>query len=275
MSIYTILSGKVDARNGGTDCKFNGYLEDYLSFEENIDEFEREVFEDIVEEHSDARIIVDYRTTISEEAISNQIIRYKDIFKLNGKPLHLPYMIYGEEDGKGRALLMVPYDTYSGIYAKAMYYCISEPGSDFIEAKNEIVSISSDDSEEIVDAYDRMFIEKAGSIQRRLDQKSYTSYRELFSKAMEAGDQLCQQCFGELIQLQDRTDAIYSYVVRWFMLKKILYVQYMVDRNLLKNTHGGDVKAQRNQAKKNAMAINIKGFSEMWRVTEESSQKAE
>ncbi len=275
MSIYTILSEKADHRKGGTDCTFNGYLEDYLTYESELDPVLRDAFTTIVQEHDDARIIVNYHIGISTEAISNQIIRYKDIFKLKGKALNLPYMIYGEENGNAKALLVVSGVMNDEIYAKGIYYCMTEPGSEFIEVKNDIVVISCQNSDMIAKTYDRMFIEKAGQIQRRIDHTRFKNYQDLYKKSCDMANALCEHCFEELIPLEDRRETIYSYVVRWFLLKKIVYVQYMMDRQILEQSHGGDKRAQRNQAKNNAMFINIKGYSEMWRVTKDTETVAE
>ena len=52
-----------------------------------------------------------------------------------------------------------------------------------------------------------------------------------------------------------------------FLLKKVLYVQYMVNKNILNSVHEGNVKKQRNQAKLNADDILFMSYSEMWRTT--------
>ena len=84
MSVCEILSAKVDERKQGSDCTFNGYLEDYLGMSENgLDENLRKAFEVILEEEPDAKIITNLKHEISKDAVSNQIIRYKDVFKLN------------------------------------------------------------------------------------------------------------------------------------------------------------------------------------------------
>lgn len=58
---------------------------------------------------------------------------------------------------------------------------------------------------------------------------------------------------------------IYSLVVRWFLLKKVVYVQYMVNKDMLQNVHEGNIKKQRNQAKINADEIPFISYSELWR----------
>ena len=142
MAITAILSSKLDNRSNGDDCTFNGYLEDYLNMEDtDLDPVLREAFAGIQANAVDTRIGVGLRSEINNDAISNQIIRYKDVFKLNGKPLIYPYILYVQKDEEERALLVVPYTKYGFIKAKGLYYCMTEPGSEFIDCKNEIVAM--------------------------------------------------------------------------------------------------------------------------------------
>jgi|LAHS01.1.fsa_nt_gb hypothetical protein len=275
MSVCEILNAKVDERKQGSDCTFNGYLEDYLGMNENgLDENLKKAFELILEEEPDAKIITNLKHEISRDAVSNQIIRYKDVFKLNTRPLITPYIIYVEhEDGEGRALMVMPYSKANYLYGKGMYYCLTEPGSEFAEAKNELVSVASENSEEIARTFSRMFTEKAGALQRTLDKKFFTNYNELKSIALEAAQAEKNEAVEVLPTLEDRTQKIYSYVVHWFLLKKVLYVQYMVNKIILKTEHDGNIKAQRNQAKLNADSVVFLSYSEMWRLGADNAQK--
>ena len=167
MAITAILSSKLDNRSNGDDCTFNGYLEDYLNMEDtDLDPVLREAFAGIQANAVDTRICVGLRSEINNDAISNQIIRYKDVFKLNGKPLIYPYILYVQKDEEERALLVVPYTKYGFIKAKGLYYCMTEPGSEFIDCKNEIVAICSDKADEIVKAFSNLFSQRAGALQR-------------------------------------------------------------------------------------------------------------
>ena len=69
----------------------------------------------------------------------------------------------------------------------------------------------------------------------------------------------------QLREAQDKEACIYSLVVRWFLLKKVVYVQYMVNKDMLQNVHEGNIKKQRNQAKINADEIPFISYSELWR----------
>ena len=268
MPIFTALNEKLDSRKNGDDCKFNGFLEDYLSLEDTeLDPVLREAFTAIQQNEPDTRICVGLRSVINKDAISNQIIRYKDIFKLEGKALTFPYILYASKDGNERALLVVPYKDYGFMIAKGLYYCMTEPGSEYIDSKNEIVAISTDDPQLIVKTFDDMFTQRAGSLQRTLDSAHYKNYEELKEKALKAAEDLKADAFNTLGTLGERTERIRQYVIDWFLLKKVLYVQYMVNKNILNEVHEGNVKKQRNQAKLNADEVAFLSFSEMWRIT--------
>ena len=267
MAICNILDLQLDSRKNGEDCEFNGYLEDYMGVDPELAPVLREAFAEILSQDADVKICVGLKSEINKDAISNQIIRYKDIFKLNGKVLTYPYILYTTKDGEDRALLVVPYSTYSFIYAKGLYYCMTEPGSPFIDCKNEIVAVTSDRADKIVGAYAKLFTMKAGALQRSIDHDFYRNYDELKDLAVKAAGELKAEAPAILSALEDRTAAIYRYVVNWFLLKKVLYVQYMVNKNILNSVHEGNVKKQRNQAKLNADDILFMSYSEMWRTT--------
>ena len=268
MAITAILSSKLDNRSNGDDCTFNGYLEDYLNMEDtDLDPVLREAFAGIQANAVDTRICVGLRSEINNDAISNQIIRYKDVFKLNGKPLIYPYILYVQKDEEERALLVVPYTKYGFIKAKGLYYCMTEPGSEFIDCKNEIVAICSDKADEIVKAFSNLFSQRAGALQRSIDGHFFRNYEDLRTAAIAASEEIKKEAPAVLASLEDRTEQIYEYVVNWFLLKKVLYVQYMVNKNILNSVHEGNVKKQRNQAKLNADEITFMSYSEMWRTT--------
>ncbi len=268
MAITAILNSKLDSNNNGDDCTFNGYLEDYLNMENiELDPVLRNAFAEIQANAVDTKICVGLRSEINNDAISNQIIRYKDVFKLNGKPLIYPYILYLTKDEQDRALLVVPFSKFGFIKAKGLYYCMTEPGSEFIDCKNEIVAICSDSADAIVKAFGSLFSQRAGALQRNIDGRYFRNYDELKAAAVEAAETLKKEAPAVLSALEDRTEQIYEYVVNWFLLKKVLYVQYMVNKNILNSVHEGNVKKQRNQAKLNADDITFMSYSEMWRTT--------
>lgn len=276
MPICTMLNDKLDSRKNGDDCQFNGYLEDYLNLEETeLDPVLRDAFTAIQQSEPETKICVGLRSVINRDAISNQIIRYKDIFKLEGKALTFPYILYARRNEDERALLVVPYTDYGFMIAKGLYYCMTEPGSEYIDCKNEIVAVCSDSADLIAKTFGDMFTQRAGSLQRSLDSAHYRNYDELKEAALKAAEELKADAFNVLGTLSERTERIRQYVIQWFLLKKVLYVQYMVNKNILNSVHEGNVKKQRNQAKLNADDVAFLSFSEMWRITAPQPQEEE
>ncbi len=275
MAIVEILENKLDTRRGGDDCEFNGYLEDYVLDIDDLemDESVKKALKLIAEEDNQAKVCVNLRMSVNKEAISNQIIRYKDVFKLNGKPIILPFVIYGEKNMADRAMVIVPYEKFGYLFAKGYYYCMTEPGSDYANCKNEIVSVCLSSVNDIFDAYKRLYSVTAGSLQRSIDHNDFTNYETLKENAVECADSIRENAVSVLAGLEDKTDAIYQMVVKWFLLKKVLYVQYMVNKDILNRVHEGNVKKQRNQAKLNSEEIKFMSFSELWRCTGENQTK--
>ena len=274
MPIFATLSQKLDSRKNGDDCNFNGYLEDYLNLDAELDPVLREAFTEIQKDDPDTRICVGLRSEINSNAISNQIIRYKDIFKLEGKAMTFPYILYTKKKEDERALLVVPYTDYGFMIAKGLYYCMTEPGSEYIDSKNEIVAICSNDPATIAKTYRDMFSLRAGALQRSLDNVYFRNYDELKEAALKAAEALKAEAIRTLGSMSEKTEQIRQYVIQWFLLKKVLYVQYMVNKNILNSVHEGNVKRQRNQAKLNADEVAFLSFSEMWRITPQTQETA-
>ena len=130
---------------------------------------------------------------------------------------------------------------------------MTEPAGEFIDCKNEIVAISSN-QETILKVLNQLFTVKAGSIQRSIDHELFHNYEELKTASKEAANALKLEAMEKLPELEDRTQAIYH------------YVQYMVNKNILSSIHENNIKKQRNQAKLNSEEIDILSFSEMWRL---------
>ncbi|MBQ6592906.1 MAG: hypothetical protein IJH98_08440, partial [Solobacterium sp.] len=56
MAVFEILAQMLDSRHGGNDCDFNGYLEDYLSNEEDLDPILKEAFHAVAAADPECRI---------------------------------------------------------------------------------------------------------------------------------------------------------------------------------------------------------------------------
>ena len=135
-----------------------------------------------------------------------------------------------------------------------------------------MAAVCTDNPDLIAETFERLFHEKAGSIQRQMDRMHFQNYDDLLKQAQEAGEEQQKEAPEVLKNLHDRTRQIYQYVVRWFLLKKTVYVSYMVDRNILKTMHEGNVRKQRAQAKKNADSIQFMSYSRMWRTGTEQKE---
>lgn len=267
MAIYTNLSTLKTWNEENGCCDFNGFLEDYLSLNEDSIPH-KELFEKILEVNESLRIIVGLRLDIKSDVITNRIIRYKDAFKNAEKAIYYEFVIYGKNtEGQERAIIACE-DTKEGyVRGKGLYYCMSEPGSIFDMARNELLSCCYDD---LYDTAVTVFTTntKTGAIQRKLDQKQYASYEELFAICMDYANNLKETAKEKLDGKRDQTkvDAIKELVVQWFLIKKVAYVQYMMNKSLLMNTHNNDIKGQRTAAKENADKIPFYSFGELWRL---------
>lgn len=261
MGVYELLVSKEDARKGSPLCTFNGYLEDYLQI---IDEDHKdiEILRSLFALDNDLRIIVDLQMGISHESISNQIIRYKDIFKLEDRAVVIPYVVYGKKEDTQKAMLLVDEDY---IYAKGMYYSLTEPTSEFQAVKNDIVAMDMKDVSLIQNTYRKLYTRRAGQIQRELDQHHFHNYEEGYQHAIVLSEQVHQELVAKLPDLEEKEELIRKCIARWFLIKKFVYVQFMVDKEVLKNHFQNNVRAQRNQAKQNADSIRFVSISDMWR----------
>ena len=261
MSIYELLSVKQDPRKGGNDCLFNGYLEDYLETLEDSNA-EVETLKALLNEDESARVIVGLHFGVSKESISNAIIRYKDIFKLNDNALTIPYIVYGKKDDNAKALILVEKEY---VYAKGLYYALTEPSSPFQEVKNDIVAMEMVDTPEVVNTYGKLYTKFAGQIQRELDRKHFKTYDEAYDYSLKLATDIKDNVFENAANAEDKDSFIKSCVASWYLIKKYVYVQYMVDKNILNTVHEGNVKQQRNKAKENADSIRFVSVAEMWR----------
>lgn len=269
MAVYDGLKGMTV----GQQCAYNGLLSDFLNENELTDEILLQAFKTISSTDPDVRIVKDLKGSVKLDNISNRIIHYRDISKLAGNPVIYPYLIYATYDGADQAMLVLPYENGGYLYARGYYYCMSEAGSLFYDDRNEILEICTDNPDEIVNSWERLKKDKAGLIQRQLDRTVFKNYDELKAKAVEAGEALKARAAAELIEAEDKAPLIASYVVRWFLLKKLVYVQYMVNKNIRSAIHDGDIHKQRNQARINADEIPFMSYRQMWTVGTEAEDQ--
>ena len=260
MGAYEVLVEKEDARKGSPLCSFNGYLEDYLNTIDQ-DNPDYELLSKLLEKDSDLRIMVDLQMGISKESISNKIIRYKDIYKLDNRAVVIPYILYNKKNTAEKALLLSN-DDY--IYAKGMYYSLTEPGSELQNSKNDIVAIEKKDVDKVISVYEKIFTESAGKIQRDIDRQHFDNYDSAYEACLKLSEDIKEEVKANTNE-EEKAELIRSATSRWFLIKKFAYVQFMIDKSILTERFQGDVHAQRNQAKKNADSIRFISISDMWR----------
>ena len=276
MAIYDILNEVEDIRgNEKGICTFNGYLEDYLSLlEEDSEKAEvHEVLERLFQEDQNLKIAVDLHLNINKDAIANQIIRYKDSFKLPHGTICVPYIVYGKFDDSQKAAILTIGDKEEYILAKALYYVMSEPENEYEGTRNEIIAISvnKDSIERMVESATSFFLKnfKAGIVQRRLDLKVFETYDEMYEVAKAIGAYQQDHLYEIIKESEHREATINNIIATWFLLKKFSYVQYMMDKNNLNKVHEGNVKRQRQVAKERCDAIGFVSYSELWKMAKE------
>lgn len=276
MAIYDILCEVKDVRETDTGiCEFNGYLEDYLSIIETAEGKEGvfAILSKLFEEDHNLKICADLRLNINKDAIANQIIRYKDSFKLPKGTIRCPYVIYGSFEEYQKAIILTLGDKEEYVMAKALYYVMSEPENEYEGTRNEIIAMSV--NEESVDvllrAMDAFFVKnrKAGIVQRELDAKLLLNYDEMYELAQKIASYQLVNLKEILSDSADKEECINTIIANWFLLKKFSYVQYMMDKNNLNRVHEGNVKKQRQVAKEKCDAIGFVSYSELWKLVKE------
>ncbi|MBQ4253487.1 MAG: hypothetical protein II712_01530 [Erysipelotrichaceae bacterium] len=253
---------------------FNGNLRDYLESYEFSGEQFRPFFEELLAQQEDLQICADLPLEISSTVIANQIIRYKDAFKIPERYMVIPYIIYWKKDESERALLL---STDSYIEAKGLYYLLTEPVSEqknrFDSCRNDIVAayISEENAAEIAKVFAQMAEGKlsVGRIQRNCDRHSIIDVDEMKEKSVALAKGIFDEALNRLPDLEDKADVIYSAVGRVFLIKKALYVQYMMAKDILTTRHEGEVKKQRQFAKAYVDEVPIVSYSELWRARRE------
>lgn len=273
MAIYDILCEIKDVRDAETSlCEFNGFLEDYVSILEMAEgkEQEYQIFKQLFEEEPNLKVCVNLCLSMNQDAIANQIIRYKDSFKLPKGAIVCPYIIYGMHDDDQKAILLTLGDKQEYILAKALYYVMSEPENEYEGTRNEIISLSvnQNNMNVLLQNIERFFIknQKAGIVQRDLDDKLFQGYDEMYAIAKEIAEYQHTNVREILLGCKDRVVGINQIIATWFLMKKFTYVQYMMDKSNLNKLYAGNVKKQRQVAKEKCDEIAFISYSELWKI---------
>ena len=268
MAIYEILNRKnKDSFFRTNSSFFNGSLAEYLNGGNT--EYET-LFREFLETEPELQICINLPIDISTKAISNQIIRYKDAFKLPSQTITVPAILYWRKDDQERAIM---FSTNNYIEAKGLYYCLTEPDLEYGQTRNEILAmcLKEEYASDIRQAFTNMYEGKRsiGAIQRSLDRKYVNNVDEMKEKAIELAKSIFDEAQEKLVDMEDRSELINETIARAFIIKKALYVQYMMSKELLNNRHEGDVKKQRQFAKAYSDEVPIVSRSTLWRINKE------
>ena len=229
----------------------------------------REAFARIAEQFPEMHICAGLSLPVSRESVANRIIRYGDILQTGERPVKVPYILYMERHGQQRALAVLPYSRTSPLYAKGLFYCMSEQGAEFENDRNELLTATCPGHREIVYAVRALFEQKASVLQRRLDVRSFADYEAVYRDACEAAEKLCADTAERLRTEGDPEETVRDTVLKWFLLKKLVYVQYLMNRDILYTVHNGDRKAQRTAARLRSEKIRTIPYRKLCRMAME------
>lgn len=266
MNIYDILTEIQDVRKEGTLCEFNGYLEDYLGLIENDADYD--VLKKIFEVDNDFKIIKDLKLAINNNAVSNKIIRYKDIEKVGKYPIKIKYLLYTTKNDKAKALIL---DDHF-ILTKAKHYVLTEKPGEFYDHRKDILVCSLENKiEDIERLAQSLFNNNSFLVQREIERYFYESYDQSLEIVLKLNQELEKETLEKVAtNKKHRALIIKEAVAKWFLLKKFVFVQYMIDRRILAEIHNQDIQKQRSQARRNTEKIRFVPYCELWKITKTS-----
>ena len=263
--MFETLRQVPDQRSGAVNCSYNGSIQEYLE-STTLEEPLRDLFGQLSETMDESYVMVDYRFDVHHELISNQIIRYKDVQKLPEHSFLLPFLVYALKGDALYTLILVEGESVAYMISKGLFLAITEQGGLLESLKNQCVAANTNHPL-LLEAWHRFSMgQKAGAVQRYLDQAIFSSYEGLQEQLQAMSAQLQEDVKARLKDNGERALVIYDAVVQWFLFKKVAYVHTMMNRNLLLRECEGDIKKQRHQAKLNADKIQFLMYSEMWRA---------
>ncbi|MBQ1506043.1 MAG: hypothetical protein IIZ48_04665 [Erysipelotrichales bacterium] len=249
---------------------FDGTVEEYAA----LPDANKEVLSVVCAQEKPAvplRIVTGLKFDITKN-VTSQIIHYKDAFKLENPALTVPFMLYGKKGEEDFAMILVPECEAGYLYAKALYYCLTEKEGTFDNYMNNIVSfyLDPDHIEEVKKSVQDVISGNTsfGWIQRYYD-KIYIGRMDHLKELCVAESRRVFKHAEELLETEEeRKPVITDAIVRCYLLKKCMYVHYMKAKNLLNGRYGGDIKLQRTAAKEAANAVPFVSYSELWRYRE-------
>ncbi len=270
MSSVAVLSEVLDSRKGGKTAKFNGFLEDYLNSDAPIKDEVRESLQKVLEAYPDFRILTDFRFNVNKEAISNQIIRYKDVTKLPANYYDLAFILYGAINNKELCILVADGTRNVDYFlAKGMYYTLTEQYGILEDSRQEVIVLTMAHLDELTDVINQFNNDprlRVAPFQRRIDKKYFSNFEDLHNQVSEIATNIKDNVKEDLGIVKDRSVIIFRNIASWFLFKKLLYVSYMSNKDYLNNKAEGNMRQHRNNAKQIVDGIPFVAFSEMWRM---------
>ncbi|AYV33872.1 hypothetical protein PT160_01655 [Erysipelothrix rhusiopathiae] len=263
MGLVYAMSEIKDKRQGGHECTFNGFLEDYLNFDTAQ---YKELLENVLEMDDSIRVMENVRIHINKDLVANKIIRYKDVHKIPKGYIKAPLILYSEGQEREFALILVDRNY---LEAKGIYYCLTEQGGILGAFRHNVLVLPIEETEIILELLkilpsDRPTI---ASLQREQDRRHYRDTEMLIETAIAKGQENITYINQSLRDdPQGRADRIHQTIASWYLLKKMLYVQYMMDKDTLLKINNGDIKLHRQKAKEHCNKIEFIPFSELWRI---------
>jgi len=249
---------------------FHGTIEEYLLTYDSENEVVTKLLRDLEETNSKLFICKNFMFGVSQN-VTNQIIHYKDIFKLSAPAICCPYVIYGKQnDDEKEFLIILVTDKDDGyLYAKGIYYCLTEPNGLLDGFRNNAVALYLDKNN-----YDEVLksvfsftagLKSLGAIQRYYDRRHFDTVDNLRDIAVAGSNRLFEKTKEDLLLAEDRKEIINETIASCFLLKKCVYVQMMMNKGLLEERFEGNIKRQRQAAKDYSDSIPFISFSELWR----------
>ena len=223
---------------------------------------------DLGELTKELKIVTKLRIPITKN-ITSQIIHYKDAFKLPNPALEIPYFIYNCAPEFG--IVLVPQKECSYLYAKALYFCLTEKGGLLDQAMNSILAISLDNEhyKEVLAETKKVLLqtETQGKAQRELDRIYLPDMETLRDQSIQASADSFDRLQAVLEDSPTRKRMIINRTVAdCFLLKKSMYVHFMKDKDLLDTRYDGDCSQQRLVAKKYTDMITFVSYADLWHL---------
>ena len=268
MAVYEKMSALADSRKADNTCLFNGYLEDYLAKNDNLPN--KDLLERILTLDNEMKICVNYGFNVNRNVVSNQIIRYKDAAKLPEKGMKVPYVLYTKQEEAEKGFVLA--EDY--LFAKGFYFCLTEQLALLEDSRNELVALSWDNEALLLEKIEKFLRKgtKAGAVQREVDNYYFKNVSELVEVAKAKAIDIRDNALVDLVELSDKSDYIYSSVTKWYLLKKVVYVSYMMNKEILRTECENDIKKQRVNAKSASDSVTFIAYSEMWRMKKEEAE---